>query len=107
MSPSGQKRRFDRRPVTSGLPRLTDILGVRWHVSSVPKAEAKWHAITSTMLNDIVQSVVDEVSNTAMALQVHRGLPAIRKPIELNELWRQRRNDVAVSPLARVPDRFS
>src|ERR1700682_5389184 len=44
---------------------------------------------------------------TAMALQVHRGLPAIRKPFELNELRRQRRNDVAVSPLARIPDRFS
>jgi hypothetical protein len=29
----------------------------------VPQAEVKWHAITSTMLNDIVQSVVDEVSN--------------------------------------------
>jgi hypothetical protein len=43
----------------------------------------------------------------AMALQVHRGLPAIRKPFELNELRRQRRNDVAVSSLARIPDRFS
>ena len=29
----GQTRRFDRRPVTSGLPRLTDILGVSRHVS--------------------------------------------------------------------------
>jgi hypothetical protein len=44
---------------------------------------------------------------TAMALQVHRGLPAIRKPVELNELRRQRRNDVAMSSLARIPDRFS
>jgi hypothetical protein len=44
---------------------------------------------------------------TAMAPQVHRGLPAIRKPFELNELRRQRRNDVAVSSLARIPDRFS
>jgi hypothetical protein len=42
-----------------------------------------------------------------MALQVHRGLPAIRKPFELNELRTQRRNDVAMSPLARIPDRFS
>jgi hypothetical protein len=32
---------------------------------------------------------------------------AIRKPFELNELRRQRRNDVAVRPLARIPDRFS
>jgi hypothetical protein len=59
------------------------------------------------MLNDIVQSVLDEVSNTAMALQVHWGLPAVKKPFELNELRRQRRNDVAVSSLARIPDRFS
>jgi hypothetical protein len=29
----------------------------------VPQAEVKWHAITSTMLSDIVQSVLDEVSN--------------------------------------------
>jgi hypothetical protein len=28
-----------------------------------PRAEVKWHAITSAMLNDIVQSVLDEVSN--------------------------------------------
>jgi hypothetical protein len=34
-------------------------------------------------------------------------VPAIREPFELNELRRQRRHDVAVSPLARIPDRFS
>src|ERR1700676_5248698 len=33
---SGQSRRFDRPPATSGLPRLADILSVRWHVSKVP-----------------------------------------------------------------------
>jgi hypothetical protein len=33
----------------------------------VPQAEVKWHAITSTTLNDIVQSVLDEISVTAMA----------------------------------------
>ena len=32
-------------------------------------------------------------------VQVHRGLPAIRKPFELNEVRRQRLNDVAVSGL--------
>jgi len=37
------------------------------------------------MLNDIVQSVLDDVSDTAMAVQVHRGLPAIRNPSELKE----------------------
>jgi len=59
------------------------------------------------MLNDIVQSVLDEVSDYRHGVQAHRGLPAIRKPFELNELRRQRRNDVAVSSLARIPDRFS
>jgi len=32
----GQKRRFDRRPATSGLPRSADIRRVRRHVSKVP-----------------------------------------------------------------------
>src|ERR1700682_2970946 len=35
----GQKRRFDRRPVTSGLPRSADIRRVRRHVSKVPQAD--------------------------------------------------------------------
>jgi hypothetical protein len=52
------------------------------------------------MLNDIVQSVVDEVSKYRRRVQMHRGLPAIRKPFELNELRRQRRDEVGelVSP---------
>jgi len=49
----------------------------------------------------------NDAERYAMALQVHRGLPAIRKPFELNELRMQRRHDVAVSSLARIPDRFS
>jgi hypothetical protein len=39
MSEMGHSRRFDRPPVTSGLPRLADILSVRWHVSKVPRHE--------------------------------------------------------------------
>jgi len=35
----GRQRRFDLRPVTSGLPRRTDILRVRRHVSKVPMHE--------------------------------------------------------------------
>jgi len=35
-SESGQKRRFECRPVTSGLPRSADIRRVRRHVSKVP-----------------------------------------------------------------------
>src|ERR1700694_2974616 len=62
MSVLGQSRRFDPLAATSGLPRTTDIRPDRL-VRLVPHAEVKWHAIASTMLNDIVQSVVDEVSN--------------------------------------------
>jgi hypothetical protein len=39
MSIPGQKRRFDRRPVTSGLPQQADIFRVRRHVSKVPQAD--------------------------------------------------------------------
>jgi hypothetical protein len=37
MSESGQKHRFERRPITSGLPPAPDILRVRRHVSNVPQ----------------------------------------------------------------------
>ena len=35
MSAWGKKRRFEFRPVTSGLPLSTDILKGRWHVSNL------------------------------------------------------------------------
>src|SRR5665647_1413700 len=35
-SVSGQSRRFDPMPITSGVPRSTDILRVSRHVSNVP-----------------------------------------------------------------------
>ena len=47
MSGQGQKRGFERRPITSGLPPTTDILGVRRHVSKVPKAGIGAYSITS------------------------------------------------------------
>jgi hypothetical protein len=40
MSELGQKRRSGRRPVTSGLPLSTDILGCRRHVSKVPLTDS-------------------------------------------------------------------
>src|SRR6267143_4377921 len=39
MTALGQSRRFDRAPLTSGLPRLPDIFRVRRHVSKVPMNE--------------------------------------------------------------------
>ncbi len=40
-SEMGQKRRFDRRPVTSGLPREADTPSDRQHFSKVPRPEVK------------------------------------------------------------------
>jgi hypothetical protein len=67
----------------------------------VPQAEAKRHAITCTTLNDIVQSLKSRI--TAVARSGASGIAGF----ELNQVRRQRRNDVAASPLARIPDRFS
>ena len=36
MAALGQSRHFSRRPAASGLPRSTDIVGARPHVSKVP-----------------------------------------------------------------------
>jgi hypothetical protein len=39
MSPSGHSRRFDSQPLTSALPRKTDIIGPFRHVSNVPTSD--------------------------------------------------------------------
>jgi hypothetical protein len=39
MSPLGQKRRFDNRPVTSGLPPTSDIADSASHVGFVPTTD--------------------------------------------------------------------
>ena len=39
MSLVGHSRHFDRAPLTSGLPRLADILRVSRHVANVPEPE--------------------------------------------------------------------
>jgi len=46
MTASGQSRRFDRRPLTSGLARSADILRVIQHVSKVPNSEVGSTAIS-------------------------------------------------------------
>ena len=38
-SESGQSRRFDGQPITSGLPRLADVFGGCRHVAKVPTAD--------------------------------------------------------------------
>ena len=48
-SVSGQERRFDRLPATSGLPRITDIARPAWLVRLVPISNiAPAHSITSS-----------------------------------------------------------
>jgi hypothetical protein len=47
MNALGHSRHFDRPPTTSGLPRRTDILRVRRHVSKVPTGDSRSAAITS------------------------------------------------------------
>jgi hypothetical protein len=39
MSELGQSRQIGRVPVTSGLPRTTDIIRTSRHVSNVPRTE--------------------------------------------------------------------
>ena len=48
---------------TSALERVTDSSQTPLEVRKVPQAEVKRHAITSATLNDIVQSLLDEVSD--------------------------------------------
>jgi hypothetical protein len=42
MSGLGQKRRFGRAPITSGLPRQADVFIVRRHVSKVPTTDVRY-----------------------------------------------------------------
>lgn len=39
LSPSGQQRRFDGQPITSGVARLADVRSVRRHVPNVPRGD--------------------------------------------------------------------
>jgi hypothetical protein len=41
----GQKHRFDRRPVTSGLPRLADLLRIGRHVSNCQNLKSRVHFV--------------------------------------------------------------
>src|SRR5436190_15817460 len=64
MSELGQSRHFDHAPVTSGLPRLSDILSMRRHVSKVPKPEVDVHSITSSA---VASSAVGTARPSALA----------------------------------------
>ena len=47
----------------SAIERITDSGRTSHHVRKVPQAEVKRHAISCTTQNDIVQSLLDEVSD--------------------------------------------
>ena len=76
----------------------------REFITSSAWRKVKRHAITCTTLNEIVQSLLYEVSDYR-----HGAFRCIGdcRQFELNEVRRQRRNDVAESGLARIPDRVS
>jgi hypothetical protein len=60
----GKKRRFDRGPVTSGLPLSTDIIRAGQHVSNVPAAEVSspsvpHHALAGVACGDAGEFVFE------------------------------------------------
>jgi hypothetical protein len=63
MSLLGQSRRFGPPSMTSGFPPKADTVTDGRHVSKVPQADVKRHAITCATLNDIGRSLLDEVSD--------------------------------------------
>ena len=52
MSELGQKRRFDNRPVTSGLPPTSDIADSASHVGFVPNPEVVRFGV-ATLCHDV------------------------------------------------------
>jgi hypothetical protein len=48
----GQKRRFDNRPVTSGLPPTSDIADSASHVRFVPNSEVVRFGV-ATLIHDV------------------------------------------------------
>jgi hypothetical protein len=94
MSHMGQKRRADRAPVTSGLPRLADILRATWHASNVPKPEvAALPIVARHVLVGAAASYVGELASKVapsekqgQAILPHR--PACRAALVLAGLRR-------------------
>ena len=89
----------------SAVPLKADMHRHDGDVRFVPQAEVKRHAISCTTLNDIVQSLLNEVS--AMARSGAPGIAGNKETVRTERGGRQRGNDVGVSGLARVPDRVS
>ena len=80
MSETGQSRRFDYAPATSGLPPSTDILRIRRHVSKVPKADSCSAAILSLFDHLVGDGEYARRNGEAEGL----GGPKIDKQLELS-----------------------
>jgi hypothetical protein len=100
----GHSRRSDRAPITSGLPRETDILGVLRHVSKVPQqdpctAERHLHFLTSDgRMSAHAQAVVGQ--NAASAREMAAAGKAKRLTLSANALYVGR---VVTSAAAKLP----
>ena len=73
----------------------------------VPQAKVKRHASPLRRWTISFSHCWMKSRITAMARSGASGTAGNKETIRKNEVRRQRCNDVAVSPLARIPDRFS
>ena len=102
MSQMGQKRRFDRASIISGLPRKADIFSVRRHVSKVPQPDSCSAAIRSAIRSSrrrgrpvIVDCQVErlrslKIENEQMSCrELHRKVRTIDTSNDLIDIFRR------------------
>src|SRR6266852_2148395 len=86
--------------------------GLRIPQQSEPNAKARLRPLEAPVIHQRPRMCRNEVVLTATAQNLGRlavmksRIAASKETFQLSEVRRQRRNDVAVSPLACIPDRF-